>query len=121
MSTAVQTRQLPGHLLSPHVFKCRGLYRYSEYTDAITYCNKITGLYTLHPNYRELMLADNNLNTDEFIFTINYDGTYTQNWGGTTYLTHGPAAVPAKISGTSGNWGGLRCTQNFVNLFSDYR
>ncbi len=91
-----------------------------RYTDAITYCNKIMGTYTLHSNYRELMLADNNLNTDEFIFTINYDGTYTQNWGGTTYLTHGPAAVPGSISGTSGNWGGLRCTQDFVNLFTDY-
>ncbi|MEP6583098.1 MAG: RagB/SusD family nutrient uptake outer membrane protein [Ginsengibacter sp.] len=91
-----------------------------RYTDAITYSNKIVGSYTLHPNYRELMLADNNLNTDEFIFTINYDGTHTQNWGGTTYLTHGPAAVPGSISGTSGNWGGLRCTQDFVNLFTDY-
>lgn len=90
-----------------------------RYTDAITYCNKLTGAYTLHPDYRELMLADNHLNTDEFIFTIAYDATYTQNWGGTTYLTHGPAAVPGSISGTSGNWGGLRVTHNFVNLYSD--
>ena len=59
------------------------------------------------------------LNTDENIFTINYDGTYTQNYGGTTYLTHGPAAVPGSISGTNGNWGGLRFTQNFTDLFTD--
>jgi starch-binding outer membrane protein, SusD/RagB family len=90
-----------------------------RYTDAITYCNKIRSLYTLHSNYRELMLADNHLNTNEFIFSINYDARYTQNWGGTTYLTHGPAAVPGSISGTSGNWGGLRFTHNFVSLFSD--
>lgn len=91
-----------------------------RYTDAITYCNKITGAgYSLHPNYRELTIADNNLNTDENIFTIAYDATYTQNYGGTTYLTHGPAAVPGTISGTSGNWGGLRFTQNFIDLFSD--
>lgn len=91
-----------------------------RYTDAITYCNKIiAAAYSLHPNYRELTIADNNLNTDENIFTIPYDGTYTQNWGGTTYLTHGPAAVPGSISGTSGNWGGLRFTNNFINLFSD--
>jgi starch-binding outer membrane protein, SusD/RagB family len=89
-------------------------------TDAITYCNKIIAAgFTLHPNYRELTIADNNLNTDENIFTITYDGTYTQNWGGTTYLTHGPAAVPGSVSGTSGNWGGLRFTQDFVNLFPD--
>ena len=91
----------------------------AKYTEAITYCNKLTSLYTLHPNYRELTIADNHLNTDENIFTIAYDATYTQNWGGTTYLTHGPAAVPGSISGTSGNWGGLRHTQQFVDLFAD--
>lgn len=89
-------------------------------TDAITYCNKIIGAgYTLHPKYRELFLADNHLNTDELILTINYDGTYTQNFGGTTYLMHGPANVPGSISGSNGDWGGIRVTENFVNLFSD--
>ncbi|HEX9513981.1 MAG TPA: RagB/SusD family nutrient uptake outer membrane protein [Puia sp.] len=93
----------------------------ARYTDAITYCNKvITAGYSLHPKYSELVLADDNLNTDEFIFTINYDGTYTQNYGGTTYLVHGPAGIPGKISGSNGSWSGLRCTQDFVNLFSDY-
>lgn len=91
----------------------------ARYADAITYCNKIIPKYTLHPNYRELMLADNHLNTDEFIFVIAYDAAYTQNWGGTTYLTHGPAAVPGSVSGTSGNWGGLRHTQQFVAKFPD--
>jgi len=91
-----------------------------KYTEAITYCNKITQAgYTLHNNYRELTIADNNLNTDEFILTINYDGTSTQNYGGTTYLMHGPAHVPAEVSGSNGDWGGLRFTENFVNLFAD--
>jgi starch-binding outer membrane protein, SusD/RagB family len=91
-----------------------------RYTDAITYCKNVIGAgYTLHPKYKELMLADNNLNTDEFIFTINYDGTYTQNWGGTTTLCHGPAGVPADSSGTSGNWGCIRITQQFVSLFDN--
>ena len=91
----------------------------AKYTEAITYCNNIIGKYSLHPVYRELTIADNHLNTNENIFTIAYDGTHTQNWGGTTYLTHGPAAVPGSISGTSGNWGGLRHTQQFVDLFAD--
>jgi starch-binding outer membrane protein, SusD/RagB family len=91
----------------------------ARFTDAISYCNKIKAVYTLHSDYRELMLADNHLNTNEFIFSILYDGTYTQNWGGTTYLTHGPAAVPGSVSGTSGNWGGLRFTHHFVGLFPD--
>ena len=91
-----------------------------KYTEAITYCNKVINAgYVLHNNYRELTLADNHLNTDENILTINYDARYTQNWGGTTYLTHGPAGVPGTISGTSGNWGGLRHTQQFVSLFPD--
>lgn len=90
-------------------------------TDAITYCNKIISAgYTLHPDYTQLVLADDNLNTDEFILTINYDGTYTQNYGGTTYLVHGPAGVPGTKSGSNGSWSGLRLTQNFVNLFADY-
>ncbi|HEY4206666.1 MAG TPA: RagB/SusD family nutrient uptake outer membrane protein, partial [Puia sp.] len=93
----------------------------AHYTDAITYCNKVIQAgYTLHPDYRELMLADNNLNTDEFILTINYDALYTQNYGGTTYLLHGPANVPAYMSNSSGSWTGLRCTQNFVALFPDH-
>lgn len=92
-----------------------------RYGDAITYCNKVIAAgYTLHPDYRQLMLADNNLNTDEFIFSINYDATYTQNYGGTTYLVHGPANVPGWLSGSSGSWTGLRCTQNFISLFPDH-
>ncbi len=89
-----------------------------RYTDAITYCQKVIAKgYTLHPKYSELMLADNHLNTDEFIFAIPYDGTHTQNWGGTTTLVHGPAGVPAAVSGTSGTWGCIRVTQQFVGLF----
>jgi hypothetical protein len=75
--------------------------------------------YGLHTNYRELTIADNHLNTKENIFMIAYDGTNTQNWGGTTYLTHGQAALPGDLSGTNGNWGGLRHSQNFVSLFVD--
>jgi hypothetical protein len=89
-----------------------------RFTDAITYANKVIGAnYTLHGNYKELMLADNNLNTDEFIFTIPYDGKHTQNYGGTTTLVHGPAGVPGTISGCSGTWGCIRVTQQFVDLF----
>jgi len=93
----------------------------ARFTDAITYSNKVIAAgYSLHPDYTQLVLADDNLNTDEFIFTINYDGTYTQNYGGTTYLVHGPAGIPGTISGSNGSWSGLRCTQTFVGLFSDY-
>jgi hypothetical protein len=90
----------------------------TRYSDAITYCNKITAAgYSLISNYKNLMLADNQLNTNEFIFTINYDATNTQTWGGTTVLTHGPAGVPGSVSGTNGTWNCIRVTQQFVGLF----
>jgi starch-binding outer membrane protein, SusD/RagB family len=89
-----------------------------RYTDAITYSNKVINAgYTLHQDYKQLMLADNNLNTDEFILTINYDGTYTQNYGGTTLLVNGPAGIPKDISGSNGSWNCIRVTQQFVGLF----
>ena len=89
-----------------------------RYGDAITYCNKIIGAgYSIHPDYTQLMLADNNLNTDEFILTIPYDGTHTQTYGGTTTMVHGPAGVPGSISGTNGTWNCIRITQQFVNTF----
>jgi len=89
-----------------------------RYTDAITYCNKIIGAgYTLHSKYKELMLADNNLNTDEFIFVIPFDGTYTQTYGGTTLLLHAPVGIPGDSSGTSASWNCTRMTQQFVSLF----
>lgn len=98
-----------------------------RYTDAITYCKKIISAgYTLHPRYKELMLADNHLITNEFIFTINYDGTKTQNWGGTTTLTHGPAIDASNSAlaqafkdstGTNGSWTCIRLTHQFVDLF----
>jgi starch-binding outer membrane protein, SusD/RagB family len=92
-----------------------------HWTDAITYCNKLIGAgYSLHPDYTKLMLADNNKNTDENIFDIVYNGTFIQNYGGTTYLMHGPAAIPDSISGCNGSWSGLRFTQDFIAKFPDY-
>ncbi|MBP6358339.1 MAG: RagB/SusD family nutrient uptake outer membrane protein, partial [Sediminibacterium sp.] len=60
-------------------------------TDAATYAKRVLDAgYTLISDYTKLMRADNNVNTSEFILTINYDGLKTQNWGGTTFLTHAP-------------------------------
>jgi len=68
------------------------------------------------------MLADNHLNTNEFILTINYDGQKTKNFGGTTFLTHasvGDNMNPANF-GINGGWYGIRTTKNLPNLFPDY-
>jgi starch-binding outer membrane protein, SusD/RagB family len=93
-----------------------------HYTEAITYSKKvIDGGYSLVSNYSWLMRADNNLNSNEFIFTINYDGLKTQGYGGTTFLTHASVggSMPASASGVGGGWSGIRTTKNLVNLFPD--
>lgn len=95
-----------------------------RYTEAITYSKKVIDAgFSLIPNYRYLMLADNQQNTSEFILTINYDGLNTQSYGGTTFIVH--AAVLNGMDASkdygipSGGWNGLRTTKNLVQLFPD--
>ncbi len=93
-----------------------------RYADAMTYAKKVIDAgYTLVPDYRHLMLADNHLNTSEFILTVNYDGVRTQNYGGTTFLTHAPVGgnMPAAAYGIGGGWAGIRTTKNLPLLFPD--
>ena len=65
------------------------------------------------PNYRNLMLADNNLDNPEFIFTINYDRIRTQTYGGTTFLINGAIGGDMVSSnyGTTDAWSGHRTTK----------
>lgn len=114
----------------------------SRYTETITACNKVIGGgYTLHNNYKELWMADNEqLATSEIIFALNHDGDNTQTWGGTTFLVH--AALGGVMSdnfvdgtedttqdpfpeecltryGVGGGWEGLRTTHAMVAKFGD--
>lgn len=94
----------------------------AKWTDAITYSKKVIDAgYSLETNYRNLMLADNHLNKGEFIFTINFDGIKTQNYGGTTFLVH--AAVGDNMNpndyGVNGGWFGIRSTKRLPQLFTD--
>src|SRR5213075_1484923 len=94
----------------------------ARYTDAITYSQKVIDAgYSLISNYAWLMRADNQQNTSEFIFTINYDGTRTQNYGGTTFLTHASVGgtMSASQFGVDGGWGGIRATKNLPLLYPD--
>ncbi len=93
-----------------------------RYADALVYSKKVIDAgYSLISNYRQLMLADNHTNTNEFILTINYDGLKTQNWGGTTFLTHAPVGgdMIAADYGVDGGWGGIRTTKNLPAFFPD--
>lgn len=95
----------------------------AHYDSAVIYSKKVIDAgYSLTPKYGWLFLADNNLNTDEFILTINYDGLKTQGYGGTTFLTHAPVGGEMSPSefGITGGWSGARTTKNLPNLFPDY-
>jgi hypothetical protein len=94
----------------------------ARYTDAITYSAKVIGVqgYSLIPNYDNLYLADNNLNTSENILTINYDGNNTQSYGATTFLTNAESggSMPfASIGIAPSGWAGIRTTSNLIGLF----
>jgi len=90
----------------------------AKYAEAITYSMKVIDAgYSLVSNYNWLMLADNYLNTDEFIFTINYDNTNEITWGGTNYMALGAAGVTAEANGMSSSWSSLRMTEQIPALF----
>ena len=92
----------------------------ARYTDAITYASKVIAAgYSLAPNYDNLFLADNSLNTSENIFLIEYNGNKIQGYGGGTFMTHAPVggSMPSADFGISGGWAGVRTTSNLVNLF----
>ena len=90
----------------------------AKYTEAITYSSKVINAgYTLESNYNWLMLADNYLNTNEFIFTMNFDNTNEVTWGGTNYPALGASGVPAEVNGMSNSWSSLRMTESIPALF----
>ena len=92
------------------------------YNKAVTYAeNVINGGYSLEEDYRQLMLADNFQNRNEFIWTLNYDGIRTKNFGGTTFLVNASVGgdMEKNVSGLS-SWGGIRTTKNLPLLFPDF-
>lgn len=94
-----------------------------KYAQALPLIEKvIASPYSIHTDYKELFLADNDKNgaQNEFIFAIAFDGLNTKTYGGTTFLTH--AAVGGKMKpenfGINGGWAGIRTTSAFVNKFN---
>ncbi|MFL9481681.1 RagB/SusD family nutrient uptake outer membrane protein [Chitinophagaceae bacterium LWZ2-11] len=95
-----------------------------RYTDAISYASKVINSgYTLHPIYKNLFLGDNDQNNPEVIMSVNYDGVYSQNFGGTTFIINSSisgAMNPPSFGVPNGGWGGNRSTANLPNAFGDY-
>jgi starch-binding outer membrane protein, SusD/RagB family len=94
-----------------------------NYAAAVPLINKVIGsTYSIHNNYNELFLADNDKNgaQNEFIFAVGFDGIHTQTYGGTTFLVHAPVggSMSASEFGINGGWAGIRTTSAFVDKFS---
>ena len=94
-----------------------------NYAECITFSNNvINSSYSIHSNYDDLFLADNNSNgaQNEFIFTANFDGVQSTTYGGTTFLIHASigGSMDPFASGVNGGWQGLRTTKALVNKFN---
>lgn len=97
-----------------------------RYADCAEYCTKVIneGGYTLEPNYEHLFMSDNN-NSNEIIFPVNFDGTFTQTYGGTTFLTHSTVGgdslsqIDKTYYGIEFGWAGNRSTPQYAVFFPD--
>ncbi|MCG8697656.1 MAG: RagB/SusD family nutrient uptake outer membrane protein [Bacteroidales bacterium] len=88
------------------------------YSQAITYSKKVIDAgYSLETNYEWLFLADNHLNTNEFIFSIPFDNNKIITWEGTNFLALGQAGIPESMNGMSGSWNLFAFTPELVDLF----
>ena len=93
-----------------------------KYADAKPLLTQIINSgYSLHNNYKQLFIADNDRNgsQNEVIFAVAFDGLNTKTYGGTTFLVHAPVggSMSASEFGINGGWGGIRTTSAFVNKF----
>ncbi|MCL9806496.1 RagB/SusD family nutrient uptake outer membrane protein [Flavobacterium amniphilum] len=93
-----------------------------KYTECAAMCNNVIGGgYTLEDNYLDNFKADNHTST-EMIFSIQSDGTATQNYGPTTVMINGQVGSleqnGASMGVGAGGWGGaIRLRKQFVQKF----
>ena len=92
----------------------------NKYQQCIEKCNEIlSGGYTLNTNYLNNFKADNHL-SNEMIFTLQSNGSVTQNYGPTTVIINGQVGS-LENNGSQfgvGGWGGaLRLRKQFVQKF----
>lgn len=93
-----------------------------NWAEAMNYSKKVIDAgYALLPDYRHLLLADNHVGNTEVIWSLNYDGLKTKNWGGTTFLVNASVGgdMDQTVSGLS-KWGGIRTTKSLPQLFPDF-
>jgi starch-binding outer membrane protein, SusD/RagB family len=92
------------------------------------YCDKVIdcGAYSLATNYRQNFCADNDYpQNPEMIFAFAEDGTFTQGYGGTTFIIEScsdATYLSAKIYHglkENTNWNGNRARIQFLNVLID--
>lgn len=91
-----------------------------KYNECAKVCKRIVADgYSLHPDYQELFLADNNKCTDEIMFAVEQDGNNTQSYGVTNFIIFGctGGTMDAASIGISSGWGGVRTTPEFYDTF----
>jgi len=99
-----------------------------QYSEAVNYAEKVINAgYALKNDYQQLFLANNNLNNPEVIFSINYDGERTRNYGGATFLVNCGSNNDYQATYAStllhygildnANWSGYRARKEFTQKF----
>jgi hypothetical protein len=101
-----------------------------HWNDALTYAKKVIDAgYGLKDHYEHLFLADNHLNNNEVILSINYDGKYTRLYGGVTFLINAPGNKEYQVTykeklihwgiwnADRFGWSGYRVRKEFVDKF----
>ena len=98
----------------------------ARWTEAKQVCEKIFGMgYQLCPDYSALFRGDNGQNLQargEMLWTIAYDASNTESYGGTSYLLSATLASTditdtSKPNGQVNGWAGLRVPYEYVSKF----
>ncbi|HEY8397134.1 MAG TPA: RagB/SusD family nutrient uptake outer membrane protein [Flavihumibacter sp.] len=91
-----------------------------RYADALTYAKKVIDAgYELHPDYRQVFMADNDKAASEFMYVITCDGLRTQSYGNTTFFVHAASGDNFADYGVNGGWYGYRATTALTDKFED--
>ena len=102
----------------------------NKYNEAVACSEKVINAgYSLKSDYEQLFLANNNVNNPEVIFSINYDGERTRNYGGATFLINCGSNndYQANYAGVllnygmrdNANWSGYRARKEFTEKFAE--
>lgn len=114
------TNQLVQSLLAKMYLNAEVYTGTARWNDALTYAKKVTsysGL-ALESNYQNLFCADND-QSKEIIFTLPYDFTQAQDWGGMTFvMAASTSGDMTSLLDFNASWAGNRATQQLTNLFT---